>query len=731
MKVYQTKDIRNIVLIGGAKTGKTTLSECMLFEGGVIKRRGSVDEKNTVSDYREIELERQNSVYSSVLYTEYNNKKINIIDTPGFDDFIGEVMSSLRVVDTAVMVVNAQNGVEVGTEVTWKYTIKSNTPVIFAINHLEHENSNFDETITQLKQHFGGSVTIAQYPVNPGLGFDAVIDLIKMKMYKFSDKEGKPEILDIPDEEKSKAEQLQSVMVEDLAANDEELMEKYFENGTLTEDEIQKGLRIGLKNRGLFPVFCINAKQNMGVGRLLEFICNNVPAPDEMPGVKTKDGKELTCKVSDPASAFVYKTTIESHLGEVSFFKLYAGEITEGMDMINANTNTKERISQLFVFAGKNREKVNKIVAGDLGATIKLKNSNTNTTLNSTRNSDDIIEPIEFPDPKFRIAVKAKNQADDEKLGVALNELRKMDPTIIAGYSKELKQMIVQGQGELHLNITKWHIENIDKIPIEFITPKIPYRETITKPSQANYLHKKQSGGAGQYGQVYMIIEPYEEGMPEPSKYKLKQLLSMSSVNPLSILKKDSEISVNVRKKEEIDLEWGGKLIFYSCIVGGAIDARFLPAILKGVMERIEEGPLTGSYARDIRVCVYDGKMHQVDSNEISFKLAGKTAFSMAFKEAAPKILEPIYDIEIVVPEDKMGSVMTDLQGRRAIIMGMEGGVIKARVPLAEVGRYSTALSSLSSGRATYSMKFAEYAQVPPDIQDKLLKAYEGQEEEE
>ncbi|MCD4745730.1 MAG: elongation factor G [Bacteroidales bacterium] len=730
MKVYQTNEIKNIALIGGAKSGKTTLAEAMLFEGGVINRRGSVDNKNTVSDYRQIELERQNSICSTVLYSEFEGKKFNIIDTPGFDDFIGEVISALKVTDTALMVINAQNGVEVGTEISWRYTNKNNTPVVFAINHLEHENSNFDETIRQLKQYFGNSVTICQYPVNTGIGFDSVIDLLKMKMYKFPEDGGKPEITDIPDSEKAKAEKLQNELIEELASNDEELMETFFENGTLTEDEIQKGLKIGLISRGLFPAFCIGTKHNMGVARLMEFLKNNAPSPNDMPAQKTKEGKELTYNINDPASAFIFKTSIESHLGEITFFKVYAGEITEGMDMINANTDTKERIPQLFVIAGKNREKVQKIVAGDIGATIKLKNTHTNNTLNSLKNPDVIIEPIVFPEPKFSVAVKAKNSNDDEKLGVALNEMHKTDQTIITGYSKELKQLIVKGQGELHLNITKWHLENIHKILIDYITPKIPYRETITKISQASYQHKKQSGGAGQFGEVYIIIEPYTEGMPEPKKFKIKQTMRKSSVNPLNIQKGDGEVTVNARKKNEIDLEWGGKLIFYNCIVGGAIDTRFLPAVQKGIMEKMEEGPLTGSYARDIRICVYDGKMHSVDSNEISFKLAGKHAFTLAFKEAAPKILEPIYDLEIIVPEDKMGNVMTDLQSRRAIIMGMEGGTIKARVPLAEMNKYSTALSSLTSGRASYEMKFLEYAQVPNDIQSALLKTYEEEQAE-
>jgi elongation factor G len=730
MKAYQTHEIKNIAIIGGAKCGKTTLVESMLFEGGLIKRRGSVDDKNTVSDYHDIELERQNSIFSTVLYTLYKDNKINIIDTPGFDDFVGEVISTLKVADTGVMVVNAQNGIEVGTEISWRNAGKTNTPIIFAINHLEHENSNFDETITQLKSSFGAGVTVVQYPVNPGIGFNAFIDLIKMKMFKYPADGGAAEILDIPADEKDKAEELQATMIEDLAASDEALMEIFFENGTLTEEEMRKGLKTGLTTRNFFPVMCINAKHDMGVDRLLDFIVGNAPSPNEMPAIKTIKGKELTCSVSDPASAFVFKTTLESHLGEVTFMKLYGGEITEGMDMNNAKTSSKERISQLFAFWGKNREKLDKVYAGDIFATIKLKNTHTNNTLNSMKNPDDMIEPIVFPNPKYRTAIKAKNQADDEKLGLALNEMHKSDPTIIAGHSKELRQLIVEGQGELHLNIMKWHLENQYKIPVEFHTPKIPYRETITRVSQANYLHKKQSGGSGQFGEVYMLIEPYIEGMPEPSKFKLKQQIKMSSVNPLSIIKGDTEVTVSVRGKDEIELDWGGKLMFYNCIVGGSIDARFLPAILKGIMERMERGPLTGSYARDIRVMVYDGKMHSVDSNEISFKLAGRNAFSLAFKEAGPKIMEPIYDVTVMVPEDKMGGVMTDLQGRRAIIMGMEGGTIKARVPLAEMNRYSTALSSLTSGRASYEMTFAEYAQVPPDIQDKLLKEYEEQSDE-
>lgn len=707
MKVFQTNEIRNIALIGGAKSGKTTLAETMVFEGGVISRRGSVEDKNTISDYRPIELERQNSVVSSVLYTLYDNKKINIIDTPGFDDFIGEVISALKVVDTALMVVNSVNGVEVGTEITWRHTTKQNKPVVFVLNHLDHENANFEDAVRQLKQAFGNNVTMMQYPVNAGTGFNSFIDLLKMKLFKFPQNGGKPEILEIPDDEKDKATGLHDALIEELASKDEKLMEIFFDKGSLTEEQIATALKTGLLHRSIFPILCISAKNNMGVGRLLEFIASSVPAPNEMPATKTKDGKELTCNATQPASAFVFKTSIEPHLGEVSFFKVFAGEITEAMDMINPTRNSaKERLSQLFVINGKNRDKVEKLVAGDIGATIKLKNTFTNNTLNSPKNADDIIEPIVFPEPKFRTAVKAKNQGDDEKLGGILSEMSKMDPTLVLVYSKELKQVLLMGQGEQHLNIAKWSIENLEKIGIEFIAPKIPYRETITKPAKSMYRHKKQSGGAGQFGEVHMLIEPFREGMKDQQEFP-------------------------IRGRDVTELEWGGKLLLHNCIVGGAIDARFIPAILKGVMEKMEEGPLTGSYARDIVVSIYDGKMHPVDSNEISFKLAGRNAFKEAFKNAGPKILEPIYDVEVIVPEEKMGDVMTDLQGRRAIIMGMdsEGSFQKiiAKVPLAEMNRYSTALSSLTSGRATYNMKFAEYTQVPGEVQDKLLKTYEEQ----
>ncbi len=710
MKVYETKDIRNIAIVGGAKSGKTTLAEDILFEGKVINRRGSVDDKSSASDYRPIELERQNSVFSTVLFSEFNGKKLNIIDAPGFDDFVGEVTSSLRVVDTALMVVSAQNKVEVGTEIAWRYTIKYNNPVIFAVNHLEHENSNFDETVRQLKAQFKGSLSVCQYPVNVGVGFNAVIDLLKMKMYKFTDGGGKADIVDIPDNEKAKAEEMQAAMIEDLASSDEALMEIFFENGTLTEEEMKHALHDGLKTRELFPVFCINAKNNWGVNRLMEFITNNAPSPDEMPPIKTVEGGEIVCDPKGPINAFVFKSASESHLGEISYFRVYSGTIEEGTDVMNSKTSTKERLSQMFVTAGKIREKITKLVAGDIGAAVKLKNTQTNSSLIELKGKLIEVEPIEFPEPKYRVAVKAVNQGDDEKLNAILNSMKKMDQSLHVDYSKELKQLILGGQGELHLIIIKWQLEHLENIEIEYLSPKIPYRETITREAKSMYRHKKQSGGSGQFGEVHMKIEPYVEGMEYSKEYP-------------------------IRGEEVVELEWGGKLVMINSIVGGAIDQRFLPAIMKGVMEKMEEGPLTGSYARDIVFYVHDGKMHAVDSNEISFKLAGRHAFREAFKNAGPQILEPIYDVEVLVPEDRMGDVMTDLQGRRAIIMGMgaEGNYqkISAKVPLAEMNKYSTALSSITSGRAMYSMKFAEYTNVPNDVQQALLKAYDEEQSDE
>lgn len=718
MKTYSTKQIKNIALLGNSGSGKTTLAEAMLFEGGVIDRRGDVDHKNTVSDFNQIEQENQTSMYSSIMHTEYNGKKINILDVPGADDFVGGTVSSLHVADTGVILVNAQNGVEVGTEIHSRWLQKFNKPVILVINKCDHDQASFDKAYETIKESFGGDAVLAQYPVNVGPGFDSIVDIIQMKLYNYPKNGSKPEISDIPDSEADRAEELRNELIEKAAENDEALMELFFENDGLTEDEMRTGITAGVVARGMFPVFCMSAKNNQGVGRFMEFLTNVAPSADEFKAVKTTDGTEVKCDEKGSTSLFVFKTSVESHIGEINYFKVMSGTVKEGDDLTNNVTRNKERLSQLFVPLGKNRTKVPSLAAGDIGCTVKMKNTKTNHTLTSPGVSY-LFENIPFPEPKFRTAIKPVSEGDEEKLGEALTRISQEDPTVRVEYSKELKQIILSGQGEYHLNIVKWHLDNIFKVETTFVAPRIPYRETITKAAQADYRHKKQSGGAGQFGEVHMIIEPYTEGSEPRAMFKLG----------------GKEYKMANRGVDTHELSWGGKLEFVNCIVGGSIDARFLPAILKGIMEKLEEGPLTGSYARDIRVYVYDGKMHPVDSNEISFMLAGRNAFSQAFKAAGPKIMEPIYEVEVLVPSDYMGDVMSDLQGRRAVVQGMasEKGFekITARVPLAEMNKYSTALSSLTSGRAMYSMRFVEYAQVPGEIQEELLKTYAAEQEEE
>ena len=718
MKVYQSNEIKNISLLGSSGAGKTTLAEALLFESGVIKRRGTVNGQNTVSDYFPVEKEYGYSVFSTIIQTEWNNKKLNFIDCPGSDDFIGGVVTSLNVTDTSLILLNTQYGVEVGTNNHFRYTEKFKKPVIFIANQLDQEKSDFEKTMIQLKENYGSKVVQIQYPLSTGPQFNAIVDVLKMKLYQWKPEGGVPEILDIPASEMEKAQELHNALVEAAAEHDEELMEKYFDQGTLSEDEMRLGIRKGMIHRDMFPVFCVCAGKDMAIRRLMEFLCNVVPSVSETEKPKTIDGIEVTADPAGPTSIYVFKVSIEPHIGEVSYFKVMSGKLKEGDDLYNVDRESKERVSQLFSVAGQIRTKVEELVAGDIGATVKLKDTRTGNTLNVKGCEYDFKE-IKYPEPKYRRAIKAVSESDEEKLSEILTRMHEEDPTWVIEQSKELKQTILYGQGEFHLRTLKWRVENIDKIPIEFKEPKIPYRETITKNARADYRHKKQSGGAGQFGEVHMIIEPYYDGMPAPETFRFG----------------GQEYKISNRDTQVYDLEWGGKLVLVNSIVGGSIDARFIPAILKGIMDRIEQGPLTGSYARDVRVIVYDGKMHPVDSNEISFRLAGRNAFAQAFKDAGPKLLEPVYDVEVMVPSDRLGDVMSDLQGRRAIIMGMQSEKgfekLSAKIPLKELGSYSTTLSSLTGGRASFSMKFASYELVPMDIQDKLLKEYEASKNEE
>ena len=717
MKVYKTNEIKNLALIGSKGSGKTTLAESMLLESGVIKRRGSIDGGNTVSDYFPVEKEYGYSVFSTVFNCEFNGKKLNVIDCPGAEDFAGNAYTALGVCDTGVVVINAEYGVEVGTQNIFRVTNKLKKPVVFALNHIDGEKVDFDNLMEQLHEHFGANVVPVQYPLNAGAGFNAMIDVLLMKKYEWGPEGGVPKVSDIPADQMDKAQEMHDALLEAAASNDEELMEKFFSDEPLTEDEIRTGLRKGLVDRNLFPVFIVSAQKDMGVRRMMEFLGNICPSPEEVAAPETTAGVEVKPDSNGPLSLFVFKTSVEPHIGEVSYFKVMSGTLKAGDDLENVTRGGKERFAQIFTVSGQIRNAADQLEAGDIGAAVKLKDVRTGNTLDA-KGCDYQFDFIKYPAPRYIRAIKPLSESDSEKLMGILTRMHEEDPTILVEQSKELKQTLVKGQGEFHLRTLKWRIENNDKLPIEFIEPKIPYRETITKAARADYRHKKQSGGSGQFGEVHLIIEPYTEGMPEPDAYKFGS----------------QEFKLNVRDKQEIPLDWGGKLVVYNCIVGGAIDARFIPAIVKGLMDRMEQGPLTGSYARDVRVMIYDGKMHPVDSNEISFRLAGRNAFSQAFKAANPKILEPVYDVEVITPADTMGDVMKDVNGRRGIIMDQdsEGGIPKlnAKVPLKEMSSYATSLSSITGGRGSFSMQFSSYELVPGDVQDKLLKEYAETQEE-
>lgn len=717
MRVYQTNEIKNIALVGSAGSGKTTLAESMLFEAGIIKRRGTVEAKNTVSDYFPVEQEYGYSVFPTVFHTEWNNKKLNIIDCPGSDDFVGGTITALNVTDEAVILINGQYGPEVGTQNHFRYTEKLKKPVIFLINQLDSDKCDFDAIIASMQEIYGPKCVQIQYPISTGPGFNSLIDVLLMKKYSWKPEGGAPVIEDIPAEEMDKAMELHKALVEAAAENDEGLMEKFFEEETLTEDELREGIRKGLVTRSIFPVFCVCAGKDMGVRRLMEFLGNVVPFVSEMPKLHNTRGEEVTPDSNGPESLYFFKTGMEPHIGEVSYFKVMSGSVKSGDDLSNADRGSKERIGQIYACAGANRIPVDQLCAGDIGCTVKLKDVKTGNTLNG-KDTEQHFDFIKYPNSKYSRSIKAVNSAETEKLMAAMLKMRQEDPTWVVEQSKELRQTIVHGQGEFHLRTLKWRLENNEKIQVQFGEPKIPYRETITKMARAEYRHKKQSGGAGQFGEVHLIVEPYAEGMPDPTTYKFN----------------GQEFKMNIKGREEVNLEWGGKLVFINSVVGGAIDARFMPAILKGIMERMESGPLTGSYARDVRVVVYDGKMHPVDSNELSFMLAARHAFSEAFKNAGPKILEPIYDLEVYVPSDFMGDVMSDLQGRRALIMGMDSEAgyqkLQAKIPLKELSNYSIALSSLTGGRASFTTKFASYELVPNDIQQQLIDAHASEEEE-
>jgi len=698
MKVFDDKHIKNVVFVGAHYSGKTTLAETMLFEAGLINRRGTVEDQNTVSDYHDIEHERKASIYATLLHTEWRNYKINIIDTPGLDDFIGEIISSIRVSDTVVTVINGRQGVEVGTEIIWNYIDKFRKPTLFVVNQIDHPTANFDMSFKTITNLVGNNAVKIQYPIKLD-GAQAIIDVLKMKCYKFGPEGGKPEKLEIPDDQKEYANELHNELVEKAAENDDELLELFFEKGTLNEDEMRKGIKAGMINHELFPVFCVSALNDMGTGRLMGFIDNVAPATADLPPEQSLQDKDIPPVKDAPTTLFVYKTLYQQNLGQMTFFKVISGEIKANDKLNNSRTGDSETFNQLFIMDGKSRNPVDKLTVGDLGATLKLKETETNDTLHQSK-SVTALKPIQFPESRMKKAVSAVNNADDEKLSESLKKIHSQDPTVVVAYSNETKEMLLGCQGELHLMTLDWTLKNVYGVEAKFEKPKTPYRETIQRGSAASYRHKKQSGGAGQFGEVHLKIEPWYEDMPEPEGF-------------------------NIRGKQEIDLDWGGKLVFYNCIVGGVIDSRYLPSVLKGVLEVMESGPLTGSYIRDVRVMVYDGKMHPVDSNDISFKIAAAHAFKEAFLNSNPKLLEPVNELVVKVQEDMVGNVMTDLQSRRAIIQGYDSAdnyqILKCLVPASELYGYSTDLRSITQGKATFSAKFSEYQSVPTNVQKQLV----------
>ena len=701
---FDTKDIRNVVLLGHSGSGKTILAEAMLFEAGALSRRGTIEDGSTVSDYTNIEKERGNSIFGSLMNAKWKSSKINMMDTPGSDDFVGEVASALKVADTGIMVINAKGGVEVGTELLWEYVEKIGTPAIFVINQVDHEKANYDNSLAQAQARFGAGVIPIQYPLNPGKGFNKIVDALRMVVYNFPEGGGKPTKEAIPDSEKDRALDMHNALVEAAAEADEELMERFFEEGTLKEEDLAYGLRQAIVNRTFHPVFCASGLTNMGSGRIMGFINDVCPSPADRPDAILTDGGTIACKSDGDPAIFIYKTVSEPRVGNVSYFKVYSGFVRGGDELMNNENRTSERLSSIFSANGKNRDTEETLNAGDLGVTVKLKATNTNQTLNK-KGSTATIAKIPFPEPRIRVAVDPPSKNDMEKLMKALHQIEGEDPTLIVEQSKTLKQTLLHGQGQMHLDLIKYRIEKVNNLTMNFTQPRIAYRETITKMAEGGYRHKKQSGGSGQFAEVHMRIEPYYEGMPAPA-------------------------GLTVRKTDEEELPWGGKLSFYWCIVGGSIDANFSNAIKKGVLQKMEEGPLTGSYCQDIRVCIYDGKMHPVDSNDMAFMIASASIFKQNFVNAAPQIMEPIYDVEVLCDGEVMGDIMGDLQTRRAIIQGMdtEGHYqkIMVKVPLAEMYQYSTTLRSLSQGKAKFSRRFAEYSPVPHDVQKKLIANYKA-----
>ncbi len=700
----KTENLRNVVLLGHAGSGKTTFVENMLLETESINRLGNVQQESTVSDYTNIERAKQYSIFTSLMHVHWKDSKINIIDTPGANDLVGEVLSGLKVADLGVMMIHARYGVEVGTEMTVEQVEKLNTPLLFVINHMDDHEANYEKSLQEIQSEFGHKIVPIQYPLNQGDGFIRIVDALQRVVYHFPEGGGRPEKEEIPEDEMEKVNRWHNALVEVAAENDETLMEKYFEAGSLSEAELREGLNMALAHGEFYPVFIASAARNMGSGRIMGFINDIGPSPVDRPAQPLINGDVLKCDPTDSTTLMIYKTISEPNVGNVSYFKIYSGTLSKGDVVINTETGVQENFNHIYVSNGKDREEVPRIIAGDLGATTKLRNSHTNNTLNE-KDIDRHIDPIDFPAPRFRMAIVQENTSELDKMAKALQTIQEEDPTLIVEQSAELNQTIMQGQGQLHLDIVGYRLNKSFGVNLQLEPPHIPYRETISRKVDVSYRHKKQSGGSGQFAEVEMRIEPWNESTPLPE-------------------------DLSVRKEETEDLSWGGTLKFLWCIVGGNIDNRFSNAIKKGILMKMEEGPLSGSRCQNIQVSVYDGKMHTVDSNDMAFQLAAAHAFRRGFVKAGPVVMEPIHHLEILCRDEAMGEILGDLQSRRAHIIGMgtQGHYqkISARIPLAEMEGYSSTLRSLSQGKAKFKSWPQGYDNVPFEVQRSLVKKHDA-----
>jgi elongation factor G len=695
MNVYDADHIRNVALVGHHGSGKTMLAEAMLYASGATKRMGSIEEGNTVSDYHPSEQERQMSVFASLLHAEWKGHKINIIDTPGYPDFVGEVIASLRVADTAVYVMNGVEGVQVGTELAWTYGSMIRKPSMFVINHIDHAETSFRELVSQIQERFGRGATVVQIPAGPR----SIIDVLLMKQLTFAP-DGSMEENDIDGGFSEEAERLHNELIENIAENDEGLMELYFEKGTLTEDEMRQGLHVAMIRRQLYPIFVTSATENVGVSRLMSFIDNVLPSPAELPPADTVDGHTVVANPSGEPIAFVYHTMSEQHVGDYSFFRIYSGTLEQNMDLENAQTGVIERLGQLYAINGHERDAVQKMVAGDIGALVKLKNTHTNNTLRR-KGSKVVIRPIEFPDPRYLTAITPVKEGDEDKMAQGLHQMHEEDPSLVIVHDQHLKQVVLGGQGEMHLEIARFRLRNRFGVEVEFNRPKVAYRETIQIPARASYRHKKQTGGAGQFADISMMVEPINGEFKPPS-------------------------DISVRGRAELETAWGSKIEFIDAIVGGVIDMRrFFGAIQKGVQEALQEGPIAGYPVGNVRIVIFDGGMHAVDSNENAFKTAARMCFRDAFRQAQPALLEPIFNLEVTTPGDFTGDVIGDLNTRRGRIQGIEAEgffqKIIAQVPESELYRYSTSLRSITQGRGIHRATFSHYEPMPRHVQDKIM----------